>query len=237
MNCSKGFCYNTVTVLNHIRIITTYDGSHSLLNPELNETYHSMHGARQESLHVFIKHGLEYVAQQQHKTHIKILEIGFGTGLNALLTAEYAAANNLTIEYTTLETFPVNESIWQQLNYAQTEAEQKIFYNLHHTAWEEWTEPVKDFMLKKINGTLQLVSLDHTYFDLVYFDAFAPNKQPEMWTLPMLQKTIESLVPQGVFVTYCAKGQIKRDLASLTTTVETLQGPPGKREMIRAVKS
>ena len=109
-----------------LKIITTHDGSHSLLNPELNETYHSVHGARQESLHVFIKHGLEYVVQQQNKTHVKILEIGFGTGLNAWLTAEYAVANNLTIEYTTLEAFPVNESIWQQLNYAQSEAEQKI---------------------------------------------------------------------------------------------------------------
>jgi tRNA U34 5-methylaminomethyl-2-thiouridine-forming methyltransferase MnmC len=218
------------------KIITTHDGSHSLLNPELNETYHSVHGARQESLHVFIKHGLEHVVQQQNKAHVKILEIGFGTGLNALLTAEYAAANNLTIEYTTLEAFPVNESIWQQLNYAQHESEQKTFYNLHHAAWNEWTEPVKGFMLKKVNATLQLVSLDRTYFDLIYFDAFAPNKQPEMWELPMLKKTVEALNDQGVFVTYCAKGQLKRDLISLHMNVESLQGPPGKREMIRAEK-
>lgn len=219
-----------------LQIITTHDGSHSLLNPELNETYHSVHGARQESLHVFIKHGLEYVVEKQQKNRVKILEIGFGTGLNALLTAGYAAQHNLRIEYTTLESFPINESIWQQLNYPQGEAESKTFYNLHHAAWNEWTEPVPDFMLKKINTTLQLVSLGHEYFDLVYFDAFAPNKQPEMWTLPMLQKTIESLVRKGVFVTYCAKGQLKRDLASAGTTIETLQGPPGKREMIRAIR-
>lgn len=219
-----------------LKIITTHDGSHSLLNPELNETYHSVHGARQESLHVFIKQGLEYVVEQQNKTHVKILEIGFGTGLNAWLTAEYAVANNLTIEYTTLEAFPVNESIWQQLNYAQSEAEQKIFYNLHHAAWNEWTEPVMGFMLKKVNATLQLVSLDRTYFDLVYFDAFAPNKQPEMWELPMLQKTVDALNNHGVFVTYCAKGQLKRDLVSLHLNISALQGPPGKREMIRGVK-
>lgn len=219
-----------------LKIITTHDGSHSLLNPELNETYHSVHGARQESLHVFIKHGLEYVMEQQNKAHVKILEIGFGTGLNALLTAEYAKANNLTIEYTTLEAFPVNESIWQQLNYAQNESEQKIFYNLHHAGWNEWTELVAGFMLKKVNATLQLVSLDRTYFDLVYFDAFAPNKQPEMWELPMLQKTIDALNDQGVFVTYCAKGQLKRDLISLHLNLSSLQGPPGKREMIRGVK-
>lgn len=219
-----------------LQIITTHDGSHSLLNPELNETYHSVHGARQESVHVFIKHGLEYVAEQQKKNHVKILEIGFGTGLNALLTAAYAKDKELTIEYTTLEAFPVNESIWQQLNYAQTDAERDIFYKLHHAAWDQWAEPVKNFMLKKLNVTLQLVTLDHTYFDLVYFDAFAPNKQPEMWTLPMLQKTINALTASGVFVTYCAKGQLKRDLASAGTNVETLQGPPGKREMIRAIR-
>lgn len=217
-----------------LQIITTHDGSHSLLNPELNETYHSVHGARQESLHVFIKHGLEFVAQL--KNPVKILEIGFGTGLNALLTADYAEMNNLKIEYTSLEAFPVNESIWQQLNYPQTKREEEIFYQLHHAAWNEWTEPVTGFMLKKINTTLQLASLGHDYFDLVYFDAFAPNKQPEMWAMPMLQKTIDSLTDKGVFVTYCAKGQLKRDLASLNTTVEALQGPPGKREMIRATR-
>lgn len=220
-----------------LQIITTKDGSQSLLNPELNETYHSVHGARQESLYVFIKNGLEFVVQQQAKRVVKILEIGFGTGLNAWLTATHAAQHNLKIEYTTLEAFPVNESIWQQLSYAQTEPERELFYTLHHEPWDQWTEVMPGFMLKKLNTTLQLASLGHGYFDLVYFDAFAPNKQPEMWTVPMLQKTIESLVPNGVFVTYCAKGQLKRDLANVSATVETLQGPPGKREMIRALKS
>lgn len=219
-----------------LQIITTKDGSQSLLNPELNETYHSVHGALQESLHVFIKNGLEFIAQDFSRQPIKILEIGFGTGLNALLTAQYAKEKSVAIEYTTLEAFPVNESIWQQLTYAQSEPDREIFYKLHHEPWDQWTEVMPGFMLKKLNTTLQLVSLDRDYFDLVYFDAFAPNKQPEMWTLPILQKTIESLVHKGVFVTYCAKGQLKRDLASLGTTVETLQGPPGKREMIRAQK-
>lgn len=219
-----------------LQIINTKDGSQSLLNPELNETYHSIHGARQESLHVFISNGLDFVVQREAKKSIKILEIGFGTGLNALLTAQYAKEKSVMIEYTTLEAFPVNESIWQQLNYAQSETERDIFYKLHHEPWDQWTEVMPGFMLKKVNSTLQLVSFDHTYFDLIYFDAFAPNKQPEMWTLPMLQKTIDSLRTNGVFVTYCAKGQLKRDLASCGTTVETLQGPPGKREMIRAIK-
>lgn len=219
-----------------LQIITTRDGSHSLLNPELNETYHSVHGARQESMHVFIKNGLEFIAQRDAKQSIKILEIGFGTGLNALLTAMDAIEKGISVEYTTLEAFPVNASIWQELNYPQTKREEEIFYQLHHAAWDAWTEPVPGFMLKKINTTLQLASLDHAYFDLVYFDAFAPNKQPEMWELPMLQKTIEALRPGGVFVTYCAKGQLKRDLISLHANVETLQGPPGKREMIRATK-
>lgn len=219
-----------------LQIITTKDGSQSLLNPKLNETYHSIHGARQESLHVFIKHGLDFVVQQHAKKSVKILEIGFGTGLNALLTEQYAKEHKITIEYTTLEAFPVNESIWQQLTYAQTEAEQEIFYKLHHEPWDQWTEVRPGFMLRKINSTLQTVSFDHNYFDVVYFDAFAPNKQPEMWELPMLQKTINALTSVGIFVTYCAKGQLKRDLVSCGTTVETLPGPPGKREMIRAIK-
>jgi tRNA U34 5-methylaminomethyl-2-thiouridine-forming methyltransferase MnmC len=219
-----------------LQVITTHDGSHSLLNPQLNETYHSIHGARQESVHVFINKGLDFVAQRDAKNSVKILEIGFGTGLNALLTAHYAKEKDILIEYTTLEAFPVNESIWQQLNYAQSESEREIFYKLHHEPWDQWVEIRPGFMLKKINATLQVVSFDHTYFDLVYFDAFAPNKQPEMWELPMLQKTVDALRANGVFVTYCAKGQLKRDLASCGTTVETLQGPPGKREMIRAAK-
>ena len=219
-----------------LQIITTKDGSQSLLNPELNETYHSIHGAKQESLHVFIRNGLEFLVQHSAKQSVKILEIGFGTGLNALLTSNYAKENGVAVEYTTLEAFPVNESIWQQLNYTQTESERETFYKLHHGSWDQWTEVMPGFMLKKLNATLQLVSLDHDYFDLVYFDAFAPNKQPEMWELPMLQKTINALTVGGIFVTYCAKGQLKRDLASLGTRVEPLQGPPGKREMIRAEK-
>lgn len=187
-------------------------------------------------MHVFIKNGLEFVVQNRSKQSVKILEIGFGTGLNALLTAHYAKEKGVAVEYTTLEAFPINESIWQQLNYPQSESEREIFYKLHHEPWDEWTEISPGFMLKKLNTTLQLVSFDHDYFDLVYFDAFAPNKQPEMWALPMLQKTIESLAPKGVFVTYCAKGQLKRDLFTTGTTVETLQGPPGKREMTRASK-
>lgn len=219
-----------------LQLITTKDGSSSLLNAELNETYHSIHGARQESVHVFIEHGLKYFSDLTKKTPVRVLEIGFGTGLNALLTAVYAAEHRIAIEYSTIETFPINESLWQQLNFAQSEDERKIFYALHHEPWEQWTEIIPGFMLKKINTTLQLASFDHQYFDVVYFDAFAPNKQPEMWVLPMLQKTVDALAPNGVFVTYCAKGQLKRDLASLGITVETLQGPPGKREMIRATK-
>lgn len=219
-----------------LQVITTKDGSVSLLNSELNETYHSIHGARQESMHVFIQEGLKFFSDQYKKNPVRILEIGFGTGLNALLTAVYASQHSIGIEYSTIEAFPINESLWQQLNYAQSPAEDEIFYKLHHEPWEQWTEIIPGFMFKKINTTLQLASFDHHYFDLVYFDAFAPNKQPDMWTLPMLQKNIDALASNGAFVTYCAKGQLKRDLASLGTTVQTLQGPPGKREMIRAIK-
>lgn len=220
-----------------IHIITTSDGSHSLIQTHLDETYHSRHGAVQESRHVFIQEGLHHWLKSYPQQEINILEIGFGTGLNALLTWQEAMNKNLKVSYTTLEAFPVPLELVKQLNYAtQLGLDEKIFHRLHEAPWNTAAEIQPGFRLHKLNGTLQEAQFAENYFDLIYFDAFAPNKQPEMWELPMLMKTTDTLKAGGIFVTYCAKGQLKRDLKTLGLTVESLPGPPGKREMVRGVR-
>jgi tRNA U34 5-methylaminomethyl-2-thiouridine-forming methyltransferase MnmC len=221
--------------MSKLELIVTSDGSHSLLNTSLDETYHSRHGALQESLHVFIKHGLHFF-EEKNPSKISILEIGFGTGLNALLTAQDVIHKPIQVEYTSLEAFPVEEEIWSQLNYADTEDSKQVFNRLHKASWSKPELIQSNFILTKLHTTLQQVDLSSSSFDVVFYDAFAPNKQPEMWELPMLQKVVERLSSNGVFVTYCAKGQLKRDLRSLGLNVESLQGPPGKKEMIRATR-
>lgn len=223
--------------MSSLKIITTHDGSHSLLNEQLNETYHSIHGAVQESKHVFIQHGLDFVCKSSGKATIHILEVGFGTGLNALLTLQQSIANDLAIQYTTLEAFPVEENIWPALNYVESAEAREQFDKLHRAKWNESENITSNFELRKLHTTLQQIVLEQNHYDLIYFDAFAPNKQPEMWELPMLQKIADAMKQGGSFVTYCAKGQLKRDLQSAGLSVETLQGPPGKREMVRATKN
>ncbi|MEO5599324.1 MAG: tRNA (5-methylaminomethyl-2-thiouridine)(34)-methyltransferase MnmD [Cyclobacteriaceae bacterium] len=218
-----------------LQIITTSDGSHSLLNTELNETYHSVHGAMRESIHVFIKNGLDHYMKQHNPKEIDILEIGFGTGLNALLTLQYAIQNNIYVRYTTLETSPLHENIWSQLNFPEGEVSRVHFRLLHETPWGTSTSLFPQFTLLKLNEPLQDVTFPDVYH-VVYFDAFAPNKQPEMWEQPLLQKVAKSMKVNGVYVTYCAKGKLKRDLRDLSFKVETIPGPPGKREMVRALK-
>lgn len=220
-----------------IQIITTGDGSHSLLNTALNETYHSVHGAKRESIHVFIKHGLEYFLERNAVDTVKIFEVGFGTGLNALLTANFAQLHHQKISYTSIEAFPLDETIWKKLNYTESNEDAVLFERLHTATWEE-ESPINDFFsLMKLKTTLQGIPLQENAFDVVYFDAFAPSKQPELWAIEMLQKVFTTLKPNGVFVTYCAKGQLKRDLKTIGFSVETLAGPPGKKEMVRALKN
>lgn len=218
-----------------IEIIITKDGSHTLRNHFLDETYHSMHGARMESLHVFIKHGLEHVLES-NAAKISVLEVGFGTGLNAWLTAKRILSDPVQLHYVALEAYPVNESVWSKLNYAATAVDQQLFQNLHRVRWNMPVPLTANFTITKIQSSIRQVDLPPTGFDLIYYDAFAPNKQPEMWTSDILAKTATWLKVGGVWVTYCAKGQVKRDLKTAGLTVETLPGPPGKREMIRAIK-
>ena len=221
-----------------IEIITTSDGSHSLINKELNETYHSTHGAIQESRHVFIKHGLQFSFEQNQLKGISILEVGFGTGLNALLTLQESLKEEKKIHYTTLEAFPVAIELVDQLNYAQElgfDSAQKYFQSIHQCEWSVPVAITNNVILEKCNVKIQEMDLGKGAYDIVYFDAFAPAKQPEMWELPVLEKVVRSLNPNGIFVTYCAQGQLKRNLKSLGMRVESLPGPPGKREMVRAI--
>ncbi len=220
--------------MTNLEIIQTADGSHSLFNAELNETYHSRHGARQESDYVFIRQGLQYVLDKTQQP-ITVLEVGFGTGLNALLTWTAAELLHRKINYLTLETFPLPATVWKQLNYGNTPEEEKKFAAIHEAGWNEWATLSEIFSLHKKQEAIQQASVPPASIDLIYFDAFAPDKQPGMWTLEVFEKVFGWLKPEGALVTYCAKGQVKRDLRAAGFEVQTLSGPPGKREMIRAM--
>ncbi len=218
-----------------MKIITTADGSHSLLNESMQETYHSVHGAIQESMHVFIQSGLQCWLASNKIGSLRIFEVGFGTGLNTWLTFQHAQHVNCNVDYVSVEAFPLSEDIWSVLNYAEPTRRDE-FFNLHRLPWNTEHQVDAQFRLKKISARLPDVELDEASFDVIFFDAFAPGKQPEMWSLSILQKVEHAMKPGAVLVTYCAKGQVKRDLRSLQMIVETLPGPPGKKEMIRATK-
>lgn len=225
--------------MNLIKIIETKDGSHSLLNEALNETYHSTHGAIQESLHIFIKNGLAFFVNKNNCEGITIFEVGLGTGLNALLALKFATENKIKINYHSIETFPIDDEVICQLNYADLISfpdSKNLFQKIHSCTWGESTAINEFFTLKKQNQSIHKIKLPVETFEIIFFDAFAPAKQPDMWVFPVLEKVTQALKPSGVWVTYCAKGQLKRDLKSLGLRVETLSGPPGKREMVRALK-
>jgi len=220
----------------NIELITSKDGSHTLYVPELDETYHSTHGAIQEAEHVFIKHGLvDFIAED--KRVVRVLEVGFGTGLNALLTAQYAEMNpETTINYHTIEAYPLSWDLLKQLNYTSLiKDSQDVFEILHQSQWGEKKSILANFNFLKEEVFLEQFTSDNKY-DIVFFDAFAPNHQEEMWEISQLKIVIDLIVEGGFFITYCAKGQLKRDLKSLGLSVESLLGPPGKREMVRARK-
>ena len=220
-----------------ITVINTEDGSHSLFNSILNETYHSVHGAVQESKHVFIQHGLDYWLQQNPAKDIRILEIGFGTGLNAFLTFLHPAIKDIKVYYESWEAFPLPMEVLTQLNYPGLLGSPEKFIQMHEAPWNTPIAISKDVVLHKHQGDIIKSELaEGSSFDLIYYDAFAPSKQPELWTLEVLRKVTDVLAANGVWVTYCAKGQLKRDLKLLGLKLETLSGPPGKKEMVRALR-
>jgi tRNA U34 5-methylaminomethyl-2-thiouridine-forming methyltransferase MnmC len=224
--------------MSNIKIITTEDGSHSLYHEGLKETYHSFHGALQESIHVFIEKGLRFWRTKTGlPKEVNIFEVGFGTGLNALLVAQFAIDNEVKINFTTIEPFPLDMEIINQLNYATSIGKDKLkstFEKLHSSNWEEKVDINPYFSIHKIKIKLEDFQTDEQ-FNVLFFDAFAPSKQAELWTVDLLQKCFSFLQEGGVFTTYSAKGQLKRDLKTVGFEVETLPGPPGKKEMVRGL--
>lgn len=218
-----------------IKIITTEDGSHSLFDEELNETYHSTRGARGESMHVFIKEGLEHLLSNSKLEEVRILEVGLGTGLNAFLTANFSKEHAQKIHFTSLEPFPIEKKLYEHLNYADSESERILMLQIHEVGWESDQELDASFVLHKTTQKLENFESAKTY-DIIYFDAFAPSKQAEVWSLENLKKCYSLLNPGGVLTTYCAQGQFKRNLVEAGFEVETLQGAMGKKEMVRASK-
>ena len=214
------------------KLIKTKDGSNSFYIEELNETYHSIFGAITESKHVFINNGL----LQCKNKNINILEVGFGTGLNALLTAFEAEKNKLNIFYQTLEAYPLDKTEYSQLNYSDMlNKSNNIFKNLHECRWEESNIINQNFKFKKNKIKIQEFK-SNKKFDIIYFDAFAPEKQSDIWKENIFVLLNNLLKIKGFLVTYCAKGSIKRLLKKVGFEVKTIKGPPGKREMIMAIQ-
>jgi tRNA U34 5-methylaminomethyl-2-thiouridine-forming methyltransferase MnmC len=216
-------------------IIKTLDGSTTIHLKEWDECYHSKHGAIQEAKHVFIKNGLSLFENKA----ISILEIGFGTGLNAFITFLETTQKPQYIDYVGVEAYPVEPEEVLAMNYvAELEADQYkgIFERMHECEWNRKTEISANFSLTKRKQFFDEID-DFETFDLIYFDAFGYRVQPELWSTEIFQKMYNSLKPNGVLVTYAARGVVKRSMISVGFTVEKLAGPPGKREMFRATKS
>ena len=216
-------------------IVKTRDGSNTIFVPEFDETYHSTYGAIQESLHVFIRSGLKFKTEIND---ISVLEVGFGTGLNALLSFVDSEDTNRNIKYTSLEAYPLQWNLVSKLNYIDIIFNGKyseIYKKIHTCDWESFHELSPYFTLKKQNVKLQNILFDNE-FDIIYFDAFAPRVQPELWTEQIFNSMYKALKPGGVLVTYCAKGSVKRALRYVGFELQSISGPPGKREMSRAIK-
>lgn len=218
-----------------MKLEQTADGSFTLYVPELDEHYHSVKGALTESQHIFIDMGLKH----SQATNPYILEIGLGTGLNCFLTYLTSKETGQAIHYTGIERFPLSEKVIDQLDYATLigKGEKEIYQAIHQAAWNKEVPLSPHFSLHKIEGDFTQYSFLGKY-DLIYFDAFAPEKQPEMWEQPLFDMLYELLNPGGILTTYCAKGVVRRMLQAAGFTVERLAGPPGgKREILRATKN
>ena len=220
-----------------VQIFITEDGSHSLFRKDLNEGYHSRYGAITESMHIFIEAGFKQVSNEYKE--INVLEIGFGTGLNAFLTCLISSETGKKVNYFGIEPFPLQSEIYSMLNYPEllgNAENRKLFLLLHDSEWGRGVKIIEQFNLKKIRKRFEDVDLKQAFFNLIYFDAFAPDIQPELWKKNIFKKIYNTLKDEGIFVTYSAKGSVKRNLQDAGFYVEKIPGPKGKREMIRAVK-
>ncbi|MEJ5963549.1 tRNA (5-methylaminomethyl-2-thiouridine)(34)-methyltransferase MnmD [Pedobacter immunditicola] len=219
------------------KIILTADGSNTLYNETIGEHYHSKHGAVQESLHVFIDAGLKKAIQNNPDQAIALLEIGFGTGLNYLLSLAYCLENNITLKYTGIEAFPISQEELLLTNYGQY-VPAAVWENVTHNYQKAIGNPVVLFESQEmeIAHTTLTAFQSNKRFDVIYFDAFSVQHQPEMWTEEILAHTCNFLKTGGIFVTYAITGNLKRALKKAGMTIEKLPGAPGKREMLRAYK-
>lgn len=215
-------------------IVLSKDGSHTMYSSRFEEHYHSLFGAIQESKHIFIKAGLE--ASARDKNSITILEIGFGTGLNALLTFQYAQQCNLKVNYVAVEPFPITTDALSRLNYPELlNIETGIFRKMHKDK-DKILSLKSNFNLTVFESSLQSQAFEANQFNLVYFDAFSPDTQPEMWKQSCFEKIFIAMKLCGILTTYSCKGSVKRALKSAGFDIEKLPGPPGKREFLRATK-
>ena len=217
-------------------LVKTEDGSDTLFVKELGEHYHSTFGAVQESMHIFIEAGLRKCLQPE----LNIFEVGFGTGLNAYLTALESIKTSQSIRYITIEKYPIPEELWSSINYPTIipDGNPEIFQKIHEAKWNEYVKITDDFSICKLSSDLTLIDYSHfPLFDLIYFDAFSPEKQPELWETPIFSQLAGHCSSKAKLVTYCAKGVVRRSLIEAGFTTERIPGPPGKREILRGTKS
>ncbi|PLX13309.1 MAG: SAM-dependent methyltransferase [Marinilabiliales bacterium] len=213
-------------------LVTTQDGSHTLFAPDLKEHFHSINGAVGESMHVFIGAGFNELSKKE----IRILEVGLGTGLNAFLAFQQAKNREILVHYTALELYPLDLHKVEKLNYTDMLGFDEYFTFIHKCGWEREVKIHDQFYLTKHKVDLLEYYTDES-FDLIFFDAFAPEVQPELWTLDVFIKLANVMSEGSILTTYSAKGEVRRAMESAGLNVERLQGPPGKREMLRAIKS
>jgi tRNA U34 5-methylaminomethyl-2-thiouridine-forming methyltransferase MnmC len=214
--------------------VLTEDGSTTFFIPELNEHYHSIHGAVQESMHIFIREGYAHI----RNFPVRIFEAGFGTGLNVFLTFLVSEKEGRTIHYSAIEKFPLEDHLVRLLNYPEKTdpAKENVFHAIHNAPWGEDIRISEHFTLHKMKGDLREVKLQDASYDLVYFDAFGPAVQPELWTEEIFRMLFKSMKEGACLVTYSVKGSVTRALIAAGFMLEKLPGPPGKREMTRATK-
>lgn len=224
--------------MQNLEIVTTADGSKTIYNPTIGENYHSKHGALQESLHVFVGKGLQYYIENNPNTKsVSVLEVGFGTGLNFLLSAQHCINNKIELNYTGIEAFPLSNQM-----ISETEYQQYIEANLWETFLTQYPNAITKttFFNAFCNLTIAHTNLldfkSDKLVDIIYFDAFAAIHQPQMWTLESISHTVKFLKPGGVFVTYAITGNLKRMLTQLGMRIEKVPGAANKREMLRAIK-
>ena len=227
--------------MSKIEVILTKDGSHTVYNSELDESYHAYNGAVTESKYVYIENGLKYYLSSVDdpiKKPVRILEFGFGTGLNTILTILESQKLEQEIEYTTAEPFPLPSDVVKDLNHGDLFSTQtkEHFNKVHNAQWNQDVLLFNSFKLHKAHSRIEDLPVESEPFDIIYYDAFAPSKQPDAWEIDVLRKCHALLQTGGLLVTYCANGQFKRNLKSLDFKLDQIEGPMGRKEMTRAWK-